>query len=114
MFPVKCQVQRVHIDDKFSIFLRFQRSPLISHKQSLPPYPHIECIVSSPDADLLKSLNYKIVKHGNYEFLASTDGYVQMYTQGYVNSREFDSKAGFAVYFGLNHPLSVHLFDFHL
>lgn len=58
--------------------------------------------------------NYKIVKHGDYEFLESNDGYVQMYAQGYINTKQLDTRAGFAVFFGNNHQLWVNLHDIHL
>lgn len=92
----------------------FQQPRLGLRKQNLPPYPHIECIRSLLDVDSFLPSNYKIVKHGDYEFLESADGYAQMFIQGYQNPREIDSKAGFAVYFTQNHPLWVHLDAFHL
>lgn len=48
---------------------------------------------------------YKIVKHGDYNFLESPDGYVQVYSQGFQHAKNIEARAGYAVFFDVNHPL---------
>lgn len=49
--------------------------------------------------------NFKKVKHGDYEFTECSDGFVHIYATAYQNRRDPNSLAGYAVYYGLNHPL---------
>lgn len=82
-----------------------QRPRLGLRKQNLPPYPHLDCVRELNVESFLPS-HYKVVKYGDYEFLESADGYVNVYVQGYQHPKNFDAKAGFGVYFGIdNHPL---------
>lgn len=73
-------------------------------KLNLPPYPEIECIRLLDVESFLPS-RHKIVKHGDYDFIESADGYVQVYVQGYQHHKNIDARAGYAVVFGDNHPL---------
>ena len=73
-------------------------------KLKLPPFPEIECIRELDIQSFLPS-TYKIVKHGDYDFLESADGYVQVYVQAFQHPKKIDYRAGYAVFFGVNHPL---------
>lgn len=73
-------------------------------KQNLPPYPHIECI-RQLEVDTFLPSHYKIVKHGEFDFLESADGYVNVYINGYQHPRQLDTRAGYAVFFSQNNPL---------
>lgn len=84
--------------------LQSQRPKLGLRKQNLPPYPHIEC-VRQLEIDTFLPSHYKLVKYGDYEFLESADGYVQVYIQGYHHPRQMDAMSGYAVVFTENSPL---------
>lgn len=86
------------------ILFQSQRPRLGLRKQNLPPYPHIECVRQLQVETFLPS-NHKTVKYGDYEFLETLDGYVTVYIQGYQHPKNFDTKSGFSVFFGENHPL---------
>ncbi|XP_055297768.1 uncharacterized protein LOC129566152 [Sitodiplosis mosellana] len=86
-------------------FATEERPRLGLRKQNLPPFPYIECVRELVVETFLPS-RYKIVKYGDYEFLESDDGYVNVYVQGYQHPRNLDAKAGYAVYFLENHPLN--------
>lgn len=73
-------------------------------KQRLPPFPQLECI-RTLDVETFLPSHYKIVKYGDYQFLESADGYVIVYTQAHIHPKNVNAQAGFAVYFGRNHPL---------
>lgn len=70
----------------------------------LPPFPEIECIRTLDVQSFLPS-SYKTVKHGDLNFLESADEYVQVYVQGFQHPKNIDARAGYAIYFGQNHPL---------
>lgn len=73
-------------------------------KLKLPPFPDIECIHMLDVESFLPS-RYKLVKHGDYNFLESADGYVQVYVQGFQHPKKIDARCGYAVFFGEKHPL---------
>lgn len=86
------------------VYHPFQRPRLGLRKQNLPPYPHIDCVRTLETATFLPS-HYKLVKYGDYEFMESSDGFVQVFVQGYQNPRQLDTKAGYSVFFSTNNPL---------
>lgn len=49
--------------------------------------------------------NFKTVKYGQYEFKECLEGYVHVYTTAHRIPRPPDAAAGYAIYYGKNHPL---------
>lgn len=73
-------------------------------RQKLPPYPPIE-VINSLDIKRFAPTNFKYVKYGDYEFKECLEGYVCIYASGYQFPRPPNAPAGYAVYYGKNHPL---------
>ncbi|XP_031628439.1 ribonuclease H1-like [Contarinia nasturtii] len=75
-------------------------------RRNLEPYPHIDCVRELKLENYLLS-SHKLVKYGEHEFLERFDGYVCVFISGYHHPRNLDTKSGYSVYFGPNHPLNL-------
>jgi hypothetical protein len=101
-----CSVQPVtayskHVEENAPETKPPQRSRLSLRGQTLPPYPQIEVLKSLDVKQFLPS-NFKIVKHGQYEFKECLEGYVHVY----ATAHSTHGLAGYAVYYGEDHPLN--------
>lgn len=63
------------------------------------------------DANLFKISNFKLVKHGNYEFTECPDGFTQVFVKTVGDRRNALSNPNalyaYGIYYGLKHPLWV-------